>query len=67
MCFLLYSWLLRDPEVKIRSFSSPYLRAVDDYFSNLFPIFLPLQVLSIFVRTPIYIVVNVDTVMLENL
>ncbi|CAB3986419.1 beta-galactosidase-1 2, partial [Paramuricea clavata] len=37
------SWLLRDPEAEIRSFSSPYLRAVDDYFSTLFSILVPLQ------------------------
>ena len=41
----LCSWLLRDPEIEIRTFSSPYLKAVDDYFATLFPLLVPLQVI----------------------
>ena len=32
--------------MEIRSFTSPYLRAVDDYLSTLFAILVPLQVLD---------------------
>ena len=42
----LFSWLLRDPNMEIRTFTSPYLRAVDDYFATLFTILVPLQVLD---------------------
>ena len=59
MWFPLCSWLLRDPELEIRSFSSSYLRAVDDYLSYLFSILGPLQVIVIFYSN-IFTSVNVQ-------
>lgn len=46
----LCSWLLHDPNMKIRSSYAPYLHAVDRFFTKLFEILTPLQVSkSIFV------------------
>ena len=44
--FISFSWLLRNRDSEIRSLSSPYLRAVDRYLSNLLPLLVPLQVIT---------------------
>ena len=43
-CILIYSWLLRDPEMKLRSMYPGYIDAVNAYFNKILPIFVPLQV-----------------------
>lgn len=37
------SWLLRDPEMKLRSMYPGYIDAVNAYFNKILPIFVPLQ------------------------
>ncbi|XP_051011743.1 beta-galactosidase-1-like protein 3 [Acomys russatus] len=39
------SWLLRDPESKLRTTSKDFVQAVDEYFDHLIPRILPLQYL----------------------
>lgn len=36
-------WLLKDPQMVVRSSYPPYLEAVESYFDHLFPILTPLQ------------------------
>ena len=38
-----HSWLLHDPNMKLRSTYPPYLQAVKRYFTRLFEILVPLQ------------------------
>lgn len=40
----LFSWLLHDPKMKLRSMYPPFLHAVQKYFKKLLPKFVPLQV-----------------------
>ena len=44
-CSPKYSWLLRDPNMKLRSMYPGYIHAVVKYFKKLLPILVPLQVL----------------------
>ena len=37
------SWLLHDPEMKLRTTYPPHLHAVERYFNRLFEILVPLQ------------------------
>ncbi|EDO38379.1 predicted protein, partial [Nematostella vectensis] len=37
------SWLLSDPEMKLRTSYGPFMEAVDRYFQKLFPLLTPLQ------------------------
>lgn len=38
-----FSWLLRDPNMKLRTPYQPYLKAVKKYFAELFKVLVPLQ------------------------
>ena len=38
-----FSWLLRDPDMRLRSAYEPYLIAINRYFTELFKILVPLQ------------------------
>ena len=38
-----FSWLLRDPDMRLRSAYEPYLTAINRYFTKLFKILVPLQ------------------------
>ena len=38
-----FSWLLRDPNMRLRTAYQPYLAAVGRYFTKLFRVLVPLQ------------------------
>lgn len=44
---LVPSWLLRYPEIQLRTTHQNFVEAVDKYFDHLIPRILPLQVISV--------------------
>ena len=45
LCSPQHSWLLHDPNMKLRSMYPGYIHAVRKYFKKLLPILVPLQVM----------------------